>query len=88
MGTRTGQRPSIGSIISSGWRLLSLAAAGVLALAVYVGSTITENPYTALVASIGVGPLLVLPMTRRLVWLVLASVAGLALTAAILWSSL
>jgi hypothetical protein len=88
MATRTRQRPSIRSVISSGWKLLSVAAAGVLALAVYVGLTVAENPYAALAASIGVGPLLVLPMTRRLVWLVLASVAGVTLTAAVMWSFL
>jgi len=55
----------------------------VLALAVYVALAVTENPYVALAASIGIGPLLILPMTRRIVWLVLAAVASLALTAAI-----
>lgn len=88
MGTQTRQRPSIRSMISSGWKLLSLAAAGVLALAVSIGLSVAENPYVALAAAIGVGPLLILPTTRRLVWLVLASVAGVALTAAVMWTLL
>jgi hypothetical protein len=85
MGTQTRDRPSIRSVMSSGWRLLSLACAGVLALAIYVGLMVAESPYIALGASIGVGPLLILPVTRRLVWLILAAVAGVALTAALMW---
>lgn len=88
MATKTRERLSIRTMISEGWRLIALVAAAVLALAVYVGLSVAENPYVALAASIGVGPLLVLPMTRRLVWLVLAGVAGVALTAALMWSVL
>jgi hypothetical protein len=36
--------------------------------------------YVALAAAIGVGPLLVLPMTRRIVWLIVASVASFVVT--------
>lgn len=86
MSTKAPERASFRSIWKAGWRLVSLAAAAVLALAAYVGLTVAENPYVALAASIGIGPLLILPMTRRIVWLILASVAGLALTAAIAWT--
>lgn len=88
MGTQTRDRPSIRSVVSSGWKLLSLACAGVLALAVYVGLAVADNPYVALSAAIGVGPFLILPVTRRLVWLTLSAVAGVALTAAVMWSLL
>jgi hypothetical protein len=86
MRTQAPRRRSILEMVSTGWKLLSVALAGVFALAVYVALTVAENPYIALGASIAVGPLLVLPMTRRLVWLVLAGVAGVALTAALMWS--
>ena len=83
MRTHSPERTSLRSAWRTGWRLVSVGTSGVLALAVGLGLTVAENPYAALAASIGVGPLLVLPMTRRLVWLVLASVAGILLTAAL-----
>lgn len=86
MATKTRERPSIRSMISNGWRMIAIALAGVAALAVYVGLSVAENPYVALVASTAIGPLLILPMTRRVVWLVLAGVAGVALTAALMWT--
>jgi len=76
MSTQASERPSLRSVLKTGWRLLSLTVAAVLALAVYVGLTVGENAYVALAAAIGVGPFLVLPMTRRIVWLIVASVAS------------
>ena len=87
MSTKARERPSPQSVYNASWRFTSLVVAAVLALAVYVSLAIAENPYVALAASIGVGPLLILPMTRRIVWLVLASVASLALAAAIAWTA-
>ena len=83
MRTRAPERTSLRSVWKAGWRLASLSAAGGLALAVYVGLTVGANTYAALIAAIGIGPLLILPITRRIVWLVLASVAGIAFTAAL-----
>ena len=88
MSTKAPEKESLQSVFSASWRFTSLLVASVLALAVYVGLTIVGNPYVALAASIGIGPLLVLPMTRRIVWLVLASVASLALAAAIAWTAI
>ncbi|MCH8899791.1 MAG: hypothetical protein IH942_04765 [Acidobacteria bacterium] len=75
MSTQAPERPSLRSVWKKGWRLVSLTVAVVLALAVYVG-TVGGNVSLALAASIGVGPFFVLPMTRRIVWLVLAAVAS------------
>lgn len=83
MSTKAPERASLRSVWKAGWRLASLAVAAVLALAVYVGLTIGANAYVALAASVGVGPLFILPLTRKIVWLVVASVAGLLLTAAL-----
>ncbi|GMQ85949.1 MAG: hypothetical protein BMS9Abin07_1519 [Acidimicrobiia bacterium] len=47
-----------------------------------------ESFYVALLASIGVFPFLVLPMTRRVTWLVVAAVVGFVVTlllVVILW---
>ena len=83
MSTATDQRSSLGSVLRVGWRLTSLTVASVLALAVYVATTVGENTYLALAASIGIGPLLILPMTRKVVWLVVAAVAGFVFVAAL-----
>jgi len=83
MSTATDQRTSLRSVWRVGWRLTSLTVASVLALAVYVGMTVGENTYVALAASIAVGPFLILPMTRKVVWLVLAGVAGFVFVAAL-----
>jgi hypothetical protein len=80
MSTQASERPSLRSLWKTGWRLVSLTVAAVLALAVYVGLTVGENAYVALAAAIGVGPFLVLPMTRRIVWLIVASVASFVVT--------
>ncbi len=76
MSTQAPERPSLRSVWKKGWRLASFIVAAVLALAVYVGLTVGGNASVALAASIGVGPFFVLPMTRRIVWLVLAAVAS------------
>jgi len=80
MSTQASERRSLRSVWKTGWRLLSLTVAAVLALAVYVGLTVGENVYVALAAVIGVGPFLVLPMTRRIAWLIVASVASFVVT--------
>ena len=80
MSTQASERRSLRSVWKTGWRLLSLTVAAVLALAVYVGLTVGENVYVALAAAIGVGPFLVLPMTRRIAWLIVASVASFVVT--------
>ncbi len=76
MSTTAPERPSLRSVWKTGWRLVSLTVSGVLALAVYVGLTVGGNAYVALAASIGVAPFLILPVTRKLVWLIVASVAS------------
>ncbi len=76
MSTKAPERPSLRSVWKTGWRLVSLTVSGVLALAVYVGLTVGRNAYVALAASIGIGPFLILPVTRKLVWLIVASVAS------------
>ena len=80
MSTQAPERPSLRSIWKTGWRLASFIVAAVLALAVYVGLTVGGNAYVALAASIGVAPFLILPVTRKLVWLILASVASFVVT--------
>ena len=80
MSTQASERRSLRSVWRTGWRLLSLTVAAELALAVYVGLTVGMNVYVALAAAIGVGPFLVLPMTRRIVWLIVASVASFVVT--------
>ena len=80
MGTQAPERRSLRSVWRNGWRLVSVTVAAVLTLAVYVGLTVGGNGYVALAASIGVGPFFVLPMTRRIVWLVLAAVASFVVT--------
>ncbi len=80
MSTQASERRSLRSVWKTGWRLLSLTVASVLALAVYVGLTVGGNAYVALAASIGVAPFLILPVTRKLVWLILASVASFVVT--------
>ncbi len=76
MRTVADDRASLRSVWKTGWRLVSLTVSGVLALAVYVGLTVGGNAYVALAASIGIGPFLILPVTRKVVWLIVASVAG------------
>ena len=80
MSTQAPERPSLRSVWKTGWRLISLTVAAVLGLAVYVGLTVGGNAYVALAASIGVAPFLILPVTRKLVWLILASVASFVVT--------
>ncbi len=80
MSTQAPERPSLRSVWKIGWRLISLTVAAVLALVVYVGLTVGGNAYVALAASIGVAPFLILPVTRKLVWLILASVASFVIT--------
>lgn len=87
MRTQVDDRLSLRSLWSVGWRVLCLVAASVLAMVVFLGLAFGRDDqgsfYAALVASIAVGPFLVLPVTRKIVWLVLASVAGVVLTAAL-----
>ncbi len=88
MSTATDQRPSLRSVWRVSWRLASFAAAGALALVIVTGLALGRDDqdipiFTVLAASIAVGPFLILPMTRKIVWLVVAGVAGLVITAAL-----
>ena len=87
MRTQAPERASLPSVWAAFWRAASLAAAAALMFVTFVGLAYGRDDratlLTALMASIMIGPFLVLPMTRKLVWLVLAAVAGLVMTAAL-----
>jgi hypothetical protein len=77
------------STIAMGWRVACFAVSGALGFVAFsaFGSEDQQAQYVALLVAAGVGPLLVLPFTRKVVWLAVASVAGLATTAALMRAS-